>query len=615
RLKENGSVMELATHRRKDGTIFFIETCGHLIKVSGKEMLLSIDRDITERIQSEQALRDNEARYRTLFDHSPDGIFLMKPSEDETEWTIIDCNEVACKMNGYERDELIGESINIVNLKKDSMEDRQAVLATLREEKKFSSEIIHQRKDGTIFPIETITNLLVIDGNEVVMGIDRDISERKKAEETIHHQMYYDLMTGLPNRTLFSDRLSLALAHSHRTGGVLAVIFLNLDRFKTINDTLGHAVGDRLLQGVAERISGCLGEGDTLARLSGDTFTLLFSQVERVEDVAKMAQTILESFKQPFILSDMEIFTTLSMGISLYPNDGEDVDNLMKNADTALYRAKEQGRNNYQFYTPLMNAKASERLALENSLRRALSREEFIVYYQPQIEAKIGRIIGVEALVRWKHPDLGLVSPAEFIPMAEETGLIVPIGSWVLRNACLQSKAWQSMGLPPIKIAVNLSARQFQQEDLVAMVKEALDQTGFDPQLLELEITESIAMQNADYTITILNDLKTMGVHISLDDFGTGYSSLNYLKKFPIDTLKIDQSFVRDLTLNPNDLAIAKAVIALAHSMNLEVMAEGVETKEQMSILREEQCDMMQGYLFGRPVSAAEIEHLLKQQR
>lgn len=611
RLKERKYVSEVVAHKKKDGSIFYIETSGYLITIGDQEMLLGIDHDITERLQAEQALRDNEERYRTLFDRSHDGIFLFVPHEDDDEWTIIDCNEAACKMNGYNRDELIGKSINIVNRDKISVEGFQELLTNLRKAKKVSGEVWHRRKDGTEFPIETITNLLVINGKEVILGIDRDISDRKKAEETIHHQMYYDTLTGLPNRTLFNDRLILALANSHRTGSVLAVVFLNLDRFKIINDTLGHTVGDQLLVSVAERISACLGEGDTLARLSGDTFTLLLPQVQRVDDIAKIAQSIMERFVQPFILSDMEIYTTLSIGIALYPNDGEDADTLMKNADTALSRAKEQGRNNYQFYTPLMNAKASQRLALENSLRRALSREEFIVYYQPQIEAESRRIVGAEVLIRWMHPDLGLVSPAEFIPMAEETGLIIPIGEWVLRTACLQSKAWQRNGLPAIRVAINLSARQFQQRDLVNMVRETLRETDFDPKLLELEITESIAMQNADYSIAVLNDFKAMGVHISLDDFGTGYSSLNYLKRFPIDTLKIDQSFVRELTINPNDFAIAKAVIALAHSLNLEVMAEGVETEEQMALLKAEQCDMMQGYLFGHPIPVSEFEAML----
>lgn len=601
-------------HIRKDGTEFPIESICNFIEIDGKEVILGIDRDISDRKKAEETIKINEERYRTLYDSSPDGILLLEPHDNEIVWPIIDCNQAACTMNGYQRGELIGQDVDILNKDKTNLAQIQNILSRLRLEKIIRMEITHIRKDKTEFPIETIMNLIEIDNREVILSIDRDISDRKKAEETIRYQMYHDQLTGLPNRTLFSDRLSLALANSHRHGGVFSVVFLNLDRFKTINDTLGHVVGDRLLLSVADRLNSCLREGDTLARLSGDSFTLLLPQVQRVEDVAKLAMDIQESFKQPFVLSGMELYITISMGIALYPNDGDDVDSLLKNADTALHRAKEQGRNSYQFYTSLMNAKASEHLALESSLRRALTREEFMVYYQPQIDVGSKKIIGVEALVRWRHPDLGLVSPAEFIPMAEETGLIVPIGAWVLRTACAQSKAWQRLGLSPVLMAVNLSARQFQQKDLLEMVDGILNETGLDPNMLEMEITESIAMQNADYTISVLRELKQMGIHISLDDFGTGYSSLNYLKKFPIHTLKIDQSFVYDLTTDPNDAAIAKAVIALAHSLNLHVMAEGVETEEQLEFLAKEKCDKMQGFLFGRPVPAEVMQKLLESQ-
>ena len=437
--------------------------------------------------------------------------------------------------------------------------------------------------------------------------------QRLRAEERVEHQAHYDLLTDLPNRVMFNDRLILALAHANRHRKMLAILFVDLDRFKTIVDTLGHAIGDHVLRGVAERLSGSLEEGDTLARLGGDEFVILLPQIHRADKAVKLAQKVLEALKPAFYFSGHELHITTSIGIALYPYDGEDADTLLKNADTALYRAKEQGRNNYQLYTPAMNARAFERLALENSLRKALERKEFLLHYQPQQDLKTGEITGMEALLRWQHPDLGLVYPAEFISLAEETGLIVPLGEWVLRTAAAQNKAWQKSGLPPLVVAVNLSARQFQHHDLVESVARVLKETGLDARWLELEITESIAMQNADYTIIILRDLKEMGIQISMDDFGTGYSSLSYLKKFPIDTLKIDQSFVRDLSTDANDAAIANAIIVLAHSLKLKVVAEGVETAEQKAFLKEHDCDKTQGYLFSNPVPAALFENLIRQ--
>jgi len=439
--------------------------------------------------------------------------------------------------------------------------------------------------------------------------------DRLRAQETLQHRTRFDSLTNLPNRTTFLDRLTLALAHAARERKMLAVVFVDLDRFKTIVDTLGHNVGDQLLRQVADRLTGCLYEGDSLARMGGDEFVILLPLIERADKAVALAQRAIDSLQPAFKLGGHELHVTLSMGISLFPYDGEDAETLLKNADTALYRAKEQGRNNYQLYTPAMNARAFERLAMENSLRRALERNEFQLYYQPQIDAKTGLIAGVEALLRWKHPDLGLVYPSEFIGLAEETGLIVPIGTWVLRTACEQNKAWQKSGFPPITVAVNLSGRQFQDHALMETISTILHDTHLDPRWLEVEITESIAMQNADYTHVILRDLKARDIQVSVDDFGTGYSSLSYLKKFPIDTLKIDQSFVRDLSSDPNDAAIANAVIVLAHSLHLNVVAEGVETKEQEEFLREHQCDRLQGYLFSEPVPADQIELFWRKQQ
>lgn len=453
----------------------------------------------------------------------------------------------------------------------------------------------------------------------LVPAIERELREaevrrqRRQAEETAQHQIYYDLLTDLPNRMMFVDRLTLALARASHERKMLAVLFVDLDRFKTIIDTLGHAIGDRLLRGVADRLRSCLEEGDTLARLGGDEFVVLLPKINRADQAVRKAQKLLDVLRASFHFNDHELHITTSIGISLYPYDGEDADTLLKNADTALYRAKEQGRNNYQLYTPAMNARAFERLALENSLRKALERHEFLLHYQPQVDLRTEQITGMEALLRWQHPDLGVVYPAEFISLAEETGLIVPLGEWVLRSACAQNKQWQKAGLPKLAVAVNLSARQFQHQDLVETVARILRETGMDPRYLELEITESVAMQNADYTIVVLRELKDMGIQIAMDDFGTGYSSLSYLKKFPIDTLKIDQSFIRDLSSDPNDAAIANAIIVLAHSLKLKVVAEGVETGDQRSFLKQRLCDKIQGFLFSSPLPADMFEHLVRQ--
>jgi diguanylate cyclase (GGDEF)-like protein len=436
---------------------------------------------------------------------------------------------------------------------------------------------------------------------------------RKEAEATVERQAHYDLLTNLPNRTTFRDRLTVALAQAARNRKMLAVLFVDLDRFKTIVDSLGHTIGDQLLRGVAERLRASLEESDTLARMGGDEFVILLPQINRADRAVRVAQHILEAIKPPFLFDKNELHITMSIGITLYPYDGEDADALLKNADTALYRAKEQGRNNYQLYTPAMNARAFERLALENSLRKALERKEFLLHYQPQLDMQTGEMVGTEALVRWQHPDLGLVYPAEFISISEETGLITQLGEWVLRTACAQNKAWQKAGLPPMTVAVNLSARQFQQHDLVNTVSRILKETGLEPRWLEIEITEGIAMKNADYTNVLLRGMKEMGVKVALDDFGTGYSSLSYLKKFPIDTLKIDQSFVRDLTSDPNDAAIANAVIVLAHSLKLKVVAEGVETEAQEAYLRQQGCDISQGYLAATPLVASALESFVRQ--
>jgi diguanylate cyclase (GGDEF)-like protein len=440
----------------------------------------------------------------------------------------------------------------------------------------------------------------------------RHILANQRAEKQIKHLAYHDTLTGLPNRVLFHDRLQQALSQAIREEHPMGVMFLDLDRFKIINDTLGHDVGDELLKAVSQRLINCIRQGDTVVRLGGDEFTIILPVIGKAEDAAFVAQKILITLAEPFLLNHQELHITSSIGISLYPNDGGDTQTLIKNADIAMYRAKDLGKNNYQFYTADMNSRALETINLENALRHALERNELLLHYQPQIDIRTGRIVGVEALVRWQHPEFGLVSPVKFIPIAEETNLIIPIGEWVLRTACEQGVRWREQGLPVWRMAVNLSARQFRHQDLLQPIRRILQETGFDPHHLELEITESLIMQGAGKTIAILEALDEMGIRLSLDDFGTGYSSLSYLKRFPIDTVKIDRSFVRDIHTDPNDAAITSAIIAMAHSLRLSVIAEGVETEEQLAFLRERNCNEYQGYYFSKPLPAEQVERLVR---
>lgn len=435
--------------------------------------------------------------------------------------------------------------------------------------------------------------------------------QRQQTEQRVRHQALHDLLTGLPNRTQFNKQLALSLENAQQNGEILAVMFLDLDRFKTINDTLGHAIGDQLLKHVAKRLKSCLRSGDCVARWGGDEFTLLLTQVGCTEDVVKVAQRILEASKPAFNLEGHKLHISTSVGIAVYPHDGEDVQTLLKNADAALYRAKEQGRNSYQLYTSAINPQASKLLALENNLHQVLKRGELVVYYQPQVSTKTWKITQMEALLRWQHPELGLILPSTFIPLAEETGLIVPICEWVLQTACAQNKIWQE-AVPSLRLSINLSARQFQQPKLDKIIAQVLQETRLEPRFLELEITETTAMQDVDFTRAMLHTLHQMGVHLAIDDFGTGYSSLSYLKQFPFNTIKLDQSFIQDLTTNPKDAAIATAIIALGQGLNLRVVAEGVTTKEQLDYLRSLQCEEVQGYLFSPPLPAEEVTKLLQ---
>lgn len=431
-----------------------------------------------------------------------------------------------------------------------------------------------------------------------------------QATVEIEQLAYHDALTGLPNRMLFMDRLEVALAQASRYGQKLAVMFLDVDRFKEVNDSLGLTAGDSLLRMVSERVRRCVRQADTVSRFGGDEFAILIQKIEGFEDAAIVAQKVLQSVKSPYLVHGRDIVVSTSIGISIFPEDGTDSEALVRNADTALFRAKDQGRDNYQLYEAGMNAQALERLALESRLRKALAGQQLVLFYQPLVDLATHKVVAFEALLRWNHPELGLLSPAKFIHQAEVSGLIIPIGAWVLETACHKAKGWQERA-PGLGVSVNLSARQFQQPDLVRQVAAALESSGLEPGLLELEITETNAMHDAENSIRTLLLLKELGVRISMDDFGTGYSSLSYLKRFPIDVLKLDQSFVRDITSSPGDGAIATAVIAMAHSLSLEVVAEGVETRGQLAFLREKLCDRIQGYYFSPPLSPPDFEHFI----
>jgi diguanylate cyclase (GGDEF)-like protein len=465
------------------------------------------------------------------------------------------------------------------------------------------AEIFGLRANGEEFPLEISLSRITHSGKPLYSAVLNDISARRRDEARLNALANYDSLTSLPNRALFHQRLQRSLVHAQRFNEGLVVLFIDLDRFKYVNDTLGHDAGDRVLQAIAGRLKGCLREVDTLARLGGDEFGLLVEQVSDTRFVGNVARKLLKAVAEVLVVDGQEYHITASIGISTYPADGSDATTLLKNADIAMYRAKDRGKDNSQFYAAAMNAHSMARLSLETGLRHALERGEFLLHYQPKVDIASGRITGMEALVRWMRPESGLVSPADFIPLAEETGLIVPIGAWVLKTACERNRAWQLQGMPPLRVAVNLSARQFVQANLVSEVARVLDASGLAPASLELEITESMVMDNPERAIQTLRQLKSMGIALAIDDFGTGYSSLGYLKRFPIDNIKIDRSFIKDIPHSNDDATITRTIIDMTHNLRLKVVAEGVETAAQLDFLREHGCDEMQGYYFSRPLA------------
>jgi len=571
--------------------------------------IVAIYDDVSERRQSEESLR----LAAKVFESSTNGIVIT-----DTAGHILRVNNAFIRITGYTPPEILGETPRILKSGRHEDSFYRKMWDSLIESGHWQGEIWNKRKNGEIYPEWMSIGNVVNDQGVTThfVGTFTDISQRKAADERINYLSHHDALTGLPNRTLLHDRIAQILAVCQHLHCKAALLLIDLDRFKNINESLNHDFGDHLLQLVAERLSECIRTFDTLARSGGDEFVVLMGEVHSLNEISVMAKKILAAMNQPFQLEGQEIIITCSVGISVYPDDGDNTQALLKNADVAMYRAKEQGRNNCQFYTQDMNVRTFETLVLENSLRHALARQQFELHYQPQVDIASGAIIGVEALIRLQHPELGMLSPANFIPIAEETGLIVPIGEWVIQEACRQIKAWHDLGHTGLRVAVNLSARQFREKgQLFDAVARALADSGLNPDRLELELTESILMQDAEETLAVLHQIKQMGVQLSIDDFGTGFSSLSYLKRFDLDKLKIDQSFVRDITRDPNDLAIAKAVIALGHSLNLKVIAEGVETAEQLALLSENGCDEIQGYYFSRPRPADEMPRLLQENR
>ena len=569
------------------------------------EGVLGVGRDISQQRRAEKDLR----MAATVFEHSTSAILITDPAG-----YIVQANEAFSRVSGYAVEQVLDQLPNMLTVDDQQEAHLRYVLKQLGQHSTWEGEVWLKRRNGEHYPAWVGITAVLDDEGDLASYVCffSDISERKASEQRIHRLAYYDALTHLPNRSLFQDRLHTALQSAERQKSWVVLMFLDLDRFKPINDSLGHAAGDRMLKEMATRLLGCVADDDTVARMGGDEFTLLL-QPRANREIAlnraiHVAEQILASLVKPFVLEGREFFVTASIGIALSPQDGNELSQLMKNADTAMYHAKERGKNNFQFYQADMNASALERLELESDLRHALEQNEFVLYYQPQFSGDGKRLTGAEALLRWRHPRRGLVPPGDFIPVLEELGLVVDVGDWVISEACRQLKAWHQARVRVPKVSVNISARQFSDGQLGTRIATILKETGLPPACLELELTESILMREVSEAMQILDGLKNLGLSIAVDDFGTGYSSLNYLKQFPIDVLKIDRTFVDGLPSGEQDAQIARAIIAMAHSLNLAVIAEGVETHEQLDFLREHGCDEVQGYLFGRPMPAGRFE-------
>lgn len=633
--------------RRKDGSTFLCHIVAKAVNPAATtEGTIWIGEDVTDRRRAEETTRQLMLQQQAILENASVGILFTQ------EGGIRHCNARMEQMFGWGPGELIGQSARVFFASDEDYDlFGQEAGPVLLSGNQLDVEWANVRKDGsrlwcrilaravvpgdatqgTIWTTEDVSarreaQLALMQAHEELenrvaertaelaeanLRLQEEVAEREQAEERVMHLANHDALTGLPNRRLLIDRLGQALALAHRENHQVAVLFMDLDRFKTINDSLGHMTGDALLQNVARRLSETLREGDTVSRLGGDEFVVVLPSLDQPKAAEKVALKLVDALAPPIDLGGQELRVSASIGISLFPEDGRDTETLLRNADSAMYHAKDMGRNNYQFFMEQMNVAAAERLRLENDLHRALERQEFELHFQPRVSVANGLACGIEALIRWRHPERGLVLPEHFIPVAEDTGLIVPIGEWVINEACRQGTAWCAAGLPQIPVAVNLSPRQFRQSNLVDTVARAIERHGWPCNLLELEITEGVLMQQTSDTLKTLEALNRLGVGLAIDDFGTGYSSLSYLKRFPVDFLKIDQSFVRDIAVDPDDATIVTAIIGLAHSLGLTVVAEGVENASQLDFIREAGCDEAQGYHIGRPMPAGQMAEWL----
>jgi len=590
-----------------DGKIRFVhEQAEVFFDESGKAVrMIGTIQDITERKLAEERFRLSA----TVFETSREAILITDPQVN-----ILEANPSFYDITGYSREEVVGKNPQITKSGKHPREFYKTMWKELDQSGRWQGEIWDRRKNGEIYPLFLAISKVIDQRGNVshYVGFFSDLSALKKSEEQILYLSNYDILTHLPNRVLFRDQTQQAIRKIKKTDQCLAVIFLDINEFKLINDSLGIEAGDELLCLAAKRITDCFSENEMVARLNSDHFVVTIDNLPASEHAALVAEKIINNFSHRFKIKNENVFIDVSLGVAIYPDDGKKADELLNNAEIAVNHAKKKGKNNYQFFSDRMSVDSLERLQLSAELRHALERDEFILYYQPQVDLRTGRIIGAEALIRWKHREKGLMPPAKFISIIEKTGLIIPVGEWVIKTACRQAIEWQNLGLMPLRMSVNLSAIQFNQKNLVAVIKKALATTRLSAEYLELELTESIVMQDVDEAIRKLHLLKNIGVSISIDDFGTGYSSLSYLKKFPIDVLKIDQSFIRDLSVDTDDAAIAAAVISMGHSLNMRIIAEGVEQEEHIHFLREHNCDEIQGHYFSKPLPKEEFVTLLK---
>lgn len=608
-LKQGRPFHTILINRRKNGTLLHEEMSISPMRNATGDInhYVYTGKDITERILSERELR----KLTLAIEHSVSAIVIT-----DTSGTVEYINPQFTRISGYGGKEIIGKKISLIKSDKTPRGVYKELWDTINGGQVWEGEILNRRKNGELYwelvSISPVRN----EAGEIInfVGIQHDISARKAMEEQINRMAFHDELTQLPNRSLLAKNFAVAVTRAQREGGILGLLSLDLSRFKLVNDSMGHDIGDQLLRIIAQRLVRCAREHDTVARFGGDEFVVLLTQLTRPEDITPVVQRILASIADPIPIAGQELQLAGNVGAALFPQDGDNLETLMRSATAALHQAKRQGRNQFQFYTSQLSAQATEQLTMENELRRAISEGQLVLHYQPQIDLDSGRIVGAEALVRWPHADNGLIPPSRFIPLAEETGLIIPLGLWVLREACRQSVAWRNAGLSHLRIAINVSTHQLREPDIVKQVMDTIEESGIPADQLEIELTESAIMEQPAETIELLRRFKKLGIGLAIDDFGTGYSSLSYLHRFPFDTLKIDRSFIKNITTSSDDAAIVRTIIAMAHSLRLNVVAEGVETTEQAIYLRNNNCDQLQGYLFSKPLPAQEFEILLRAQ-